>query len=224
MKKKGLAAQAKVIGMGVDTSLFRLLDASPKKRELGLSGSFVIGYAGKMLAEKGIFDLIDAVSLLKHRKYRDVKLLMIGQGNTAGLLSYAAEKGLKDSMVLCGGLLHNEIPLYYNSMDCLVVPSKTMKYWKEQFGRVIVEAMACGLPVIGSSSGEIPFTVGDAGLIFQEGSAEELAEKLSFLYENPSALKAFREKGQKRVEDNFTYSVLAEERRKVYGIMAGGRD
>ena len=220
MKKKGLRAPARVIGMGADTSLFRPLDSSAKREELGLTGSFVIGYAGKLLAEKGIFDLVDAVSQMKQR---DVKLLMIGQGDRGALLEYAAAKGLKDRLVLSGGLRHKEIPSYYNCMDCIAVPSKTMKYWKEQFGRVIVEAMACGLPVVGSSSGEIPHTIGAAGLVFKEGQAGELAEMLGYLRDNPSARKSLGEKGLKRVMDNFTYPVLAGERNKVYRIMAGGR-
>ena len=67
-----------------------------------------------------------------------------------------------------------EAPRYYREIDVLVLPSLTRPNWVEQFGRVLIEAMACGVAVVGSSSGEIPWVIGDAGVIFPEGDADAL--------------------------------------------------
>ena len=70
------------------------------------------------------------------------------------------------------------MPAAAERLDCLALPSLTRPNWKEQFGRVLVEAMACQVPVVGSDSGEIPNLVGDAGLIVPEGDAAALAAAL----------------------------------------------
>src|SRR5207245_3300012 len=76
------------------------------------------------------------------------------------------------------GVPHHEVPRYLERMTALVLPSLTTPTWKEQFGHVLIEAMACGVPVIGSDSGAIPEVIGDAGLVVPEGDVAGLAEAL----------------------------------------------
>ena len=66
------------------------------------------------------------------------------------------------------GVAHDDVPAFLNAMDVLCAPSQTTARWREQFGRMLIEAMACGVPVIASRSGEIPYVVGDAGLVVDE--------------------------------------------------------
>jgi quercetin dioxygenase-like cupin family protein len=73
------------------------------------------------------------------------------------------------------------VPSRLAQLDALVLPSLTRPNWKEQFGRVLVEAMACGVPVVGSDSGEIPRVIGQAGLSFPEGDAGALRASLAEL-------------------------------------------
>jgi glycosyltransferase involved in cell wall biosynthesis len=101
-------------------------------------------------------------------------------------------------------------------MDCLVLPSRTTKKWKEQFGRVLIEAMACEVPVIGSDSGEIPNVIGESGLVFREGDADDLYSKLEVLINNKDVGVKLAEKGRQRVLNNFTQEKVAKETYKIY--------
>src|SRR5260221_14335510 len=83
-------------------------------------------------------------------------------------------------------------------IDALVLRSLTTPVWKEQFGRVLTEAMACGVPVVGSSSGAIPEVIGEAGLIFPEGDAAALAGCLAKLQQPPALRLALAQRGLAR--------------------------
>jgi glycosyltransferase involved in cell wall biosynthesis len=108
------------------------------------------------------------------------------------------------------------MPAYYHQLDVLVVPSRTRPNWKEQFGRVIVEAMACGVPVIGSDSGEIPHVMGDAGLVFPEERAEVLRAHLARLLGDPSLQKDLARRGRERALARFTQAQVAAQTYQVY--------
>jgi len=86
----------------------------------------------------------------------------------------------------------------------VVLPSCTTRVWKEQFGRILVEAMACKVPVVGSDSGAIPEVVGDAGLIFPEGDAAALAECLRQLKESPELRQELAERGYVRAATHYS--------------------
>jgi glycosyltransferase involved in cell wall biosynthesis len=99
-------------------------------------------------------------------------------------------------------------------MEMMVLPSLTTTMWKEQFGRVLPEAMACGIPVIGSSSGEIPAVIGDAGLVFPEGNVESLRNCIVSLIDDPEKRRALGDAGIVRVREHFTSEQIAAELRE----------
>jgi glycosyltransferase involved in cell wall biosynthesis len=101
-------------------------------------------------------------------------------------------------------------------MDILVLPSRTFPNWSEQFGRVLVEAMACGVCVVGSDAGEIPHVIGDAGLIFPEDNLERLRKHLQDLIDNAEGRQVFGDKGRRRVMERYTQSHIAQATLKVY--------
>jgi glycosyltransferase involved in cell wall biosynthesis len=101
----------------------------------------------------------------------------------------------------------------------LVVPSRTTTGWKEQFGRVIIEAMSCGVPVIGSSSGEIPRVIDDAGLIVAEGAPAELAAALRRLATTPALASDLAQRGRARVLAQYTQRAIAQATAEVYAAM-----
>ena len=84
---------------------------------------------------------------------------------------------------------------HFKQFDVLVVPSLSTPSRKEQFGRVIAESMASGVPVIGSSSGAIPEVIGEHGLIFEEGNSEDLAEKIQSMVSDTARYEKFVEGG-----------------------------
>jgi glycosyltransferase involved in cell wall biosynthesis len=115
------------------------------------------------------------------------------------------------------------MPGLYRKMDVLVLPSRTRPNWKEQFGRSLVEAMACGVTVVGSDSGEIPHVIGDAGLLFPEGQAGELRERLSRLMADAALRQALAQRGRDRVVALFTQAQIAARTYQVYREVLGGQ-
>jgi glycosyltransferase involved in cell wall biosynthesis len=111
------------------------------------------------------------------------------------------------------------MPAYLNGLDVLVLPSRTQSNWKEQFGRVLVEAMACGVPVIGSTCGEIPNVIGDAGLIFAEGDADALRACLLRLQRDPVLRRDLAQRGRARALARYTHKHIAAETVAVYRRM-----
>jgi glycosyltransferase involved in cell wall biosynthesis len=194
-----------VIYPGVETRLFSHKDATALRAKLGLK-EFTIGYFGRMTAEKGVEDLIAASKKLGF----PYQLLFIGNGKDKEYF-----KSLTDRAVWVDAVTPNEISAYYSALNVLVLPSRTTKTWKEQFGRVLVEAMLCSVPVIGSSSGEIPRVIGDAGLVFIEQDPSALAKQITEIRNNPSLREDLKKKGLKRGRI-FDWKNTADQVYKVY--------
>ncbi len=167
--------------MGVDPERFRP-DAGARRgiRDgLGVGpDDVVVGFGGRLVPEKGVRLLVDAVAGLEQA----VHLVFLGEGpEEAGLRGRAAEAGVKDRVHFPGWVPSTEMPAWLAALDILALPSLTTRGWAEQFGRIAVEAMACGVPVVGSDSGEIPRVLGDAGVVVPEGEVQALAGALEGL-------------------------------------------
>ncbi|URA10868.1 glycosyltransferase [Thermospira aquatica] len=137
-----------------------------------------IGYVGRITEEKGIDTLLEAAKSLLSAGYR-FHLYLLGSVNLSfqpTLATLLSDPLLENTVHLLKARPMEHLVYFYNLMDAIVLPSKTTSWWKEQFGRVIVESQACGTPVIGSSSGEIPHVVGDPSFVFEENNATALAE------------------------------------------------
>src|SRR3712207_5261624 len=113
------------------------------------------------------------------------------------------------------------MPARLRTFAILVQPSLTRRNWKEQFGRALMEAMACGVPVVGSESGEIPRVIGDAGLVVPEGDALALRQALRCLLDDPALRAQYGRRGRQRVLDNFTHARIAARTAAVYHSVAG---
>ena len=211
--RKGFQGKVKVVPWGTDPRLFKKQKATGLKRKLGLGDSFVVGYVGRLVREKGILTLIEAVSGISY----DYKLLLVGSGPLKDeIIEQARFTRVKDRLILIEAVRQSELSGYYSLMDVLVLPSLTTRTWKEQFGRVLIEAMACQTPVIGSESGEILRIVGKAGLLFKENDAEDLRKKINELIENPSLADELGRKGRERVLGKYTWKKFAQEVHGVY--------
>jgi glycosyltransferase involved in cell wall biosynthesis len=189
------------------------------------SGTFTIGFAGRLVPEKGLTSLIDAVARLSPA----ARLLVVGDGPYRPQIEeHVRRAGLEGRVEMAGAVRHLDMSRYLRRMDLLVLPSLTTARWKEQFGRVLVEAMVLGVPVVGSDSGEIPSVIGDAGLVFPEGDSEQLARRIEALVDDPGLRHDMVERGRTRVRSRFTNDVLAERLRAIYddlvltaGVAAG---
>ncbi len=177
------------------------------------SPTFVIGYIGRLIKEKGVDILIKAVKDLQF----DYRLLIVGDGVEKQPLTELVHKlGIDNHVDFFSSSLHSDIPNHLNLIDVLVLPSFTGKFWKEQFGRILIEAMACEVPVIGSDSGEIPSVIGDAGLIFEEQSVEDLKNKIQLIYENKILRKDLINKGLERVKTKYSVEVISKQYYKLF--------
>ncbi|MBE9221916.1 glycosyltransferase family 4 protein [Cyanobacterium stanieri LEGE 03274] len=209
--------------LGIDDILFAPKKEPYLKDEIGIKNNeFVIGFVGRFVSEKGILTLIKAVSSLENNHW---KLLLLGRGELEQkIIEEVTKLGLKDKLIIIPSVAHNQVPRYINLMDTLVLPSQTdesfktisAKGWKEQFGHVLIEAMACKVPVIGSNSGEIPYVIGDDGLVFQEKDDKGLKDCLEQLMNNPDLARDLGERGYQKTMEKYTNKALARDLLKFY--------
>jgi glycosyltransferase involved in cell wall biosynthesis len=157
---------------------------------------FLIGYVGRIVEAKGLRTLVKALERLPRAGW---KLAVVGTGPfDAEFTELIQSSGLRDRVLQLGFVPHEETPRYLAAFDLLVLPSETQSNWKEQFGRVLVEALACGTPVVGSNSGEIPNLVSSSGggIVFPERNAEALAEALKRMISDPTLRQNCADKGR----------------------------
>lgn len=179
--------------------------------------SFVVGFAGRFCREKGWRTLLAAVATLP----RNVKCLIAGRGPELDDLLLALElPGLKERCKYVGVVPRQDMPRFYNSLDCFVLPSLTDSRWEEQFGMVLAEAMSHRIPVVGSSSGAIPGSIGEAGLVFEEANADDLASKIKQLRVSKSLRERLADAGEKRFHDHFSMTAYAETVASALGVDA----
>ena len=221
IRAKGYAGRAAVVPNAVDTTLFQPLDRAECRRALGLTG-FTAGYIGRLVEEKGLADMVSALASCP----MDVNLLFVGSGPFQSTLEQkSVDLGLTERVKFLPARPQDELPQIMNALDTLILPSRTTPRWKEQFGRVIIEAQACETPVIGSDSGAIPDVVGDGGLIFPEGDFQALAEAIRALHSAPEEARKRGRAGRRQAEDCYTWERVAERMWKIYSeILASEPD
>jgi glycosyltransferase involved in cell wall biosynthesis len=169
------------------------------------NGVFTIGFAGRLVPEKGILDLVRAVRELEP----PIRLLVVGNGP---LWSELERTRLPNGEIdLQADVGHAQMPEAYARMDVLAVPSRTTERWAEQFGRVIVEALSCGVPVVGTDSGEIPWVIGETGggVVVPEGNDAALTEALSELRADPARRRDLAVRGREAAERLFGVAAAA---------------
>jgi glycosyltransferase involved in cell wall biosynthesis len=178
------------------------------------SSGFVVGYLGRLVPQKGVLDLIEALPLLPAH----ICLRLVGEGLLRPqIVARAAELGLSTRVELISWT--NDVPAELRRLDALVLPSHSTPTWKEQFGRVLIEAMSCGVPVVGSSSGEIPQVIGAGGLIYPEGDIAALAAALRRLAGDPALGAELGRRGRARVLEHYTQAALARRYYQIYHSM-----
>jgi glycosyltransferase involved in cell wall biosynthesis len=172
-----------------------------------------MGYAGRLVHEKGVHILLRAFARLNDHS----KLKILGSGpQRDSLEQLARDLNVRDRVEFLSWIPSTKTPDFARSLDVFVLPSLTQSNWKEQFGRALIENMACGVPVIGSTCGEIPNVIGDAGLIVKEGDDAELATALIRLRDDINLRNDLAKRGRERVLEKFTQKRIAEETVRVY--------
>lgn len=200
----------RVISIGVDTDLFRP-DSERGTRTLQAlgwqrNGPPVVGYLGRFVPEKGL----NLITRALDRIDSPWRAIFVGSGPLESRLRLWATRHT-GRVLVCTGVHHSDVPRYLNAMDLLCAPSQTTHRWSEQFGRMLIEGFASGVPIVGSDSGEIPHVIGDAGLVIGEADEDSWVEKLTILLNSPARRGDLAAKGLERAHRLFAWPVVARQ-------------
>lgn len=206
LRRKGFGGKTIVLGLGVDLTKFAAEEehtpASPAR----------VGYVGRLERHKGVHVLLEAMSLMEQK----ATLAIVGagpedqrlRGKTSGL-------GLEDRVTFTDFVDYEQLPAVYRGLDVLVVPSLPTSSWREQFCRVAVEAMACGVPVIASDDGALAEVVGPAGVLTAPGDARALASALDDLLRDRELWSRHAEAGPQWAQ-RFGWPAISERHYELY--------
>lgn len=209
--RDGYGAPCRVIPPGVDVQRFHP-DAAARsaiRARLGWpADAIVVGYLGRFVEEKGVGGFTEAVDgPLKDGRCH---VLFVGGGALESRLRGFAGR-FPGRVHVQTGVPHGDVPGWLNAMDVLVAPSRTTPRWREQFGRMLIEAMACGVAVIASDSGEMPHVVGDAGVVVGEHDEPGWRAALERLVADASARRSYAERGLARARARFAWPAVARQ-------------
>lgn len=191
---------------------------SELKERLNLQNKKIILFVGRFIRQKGIIELILSMKIIA-KKQKDAVLLMVGDGPLRqAIINLSKKLGLEKSVYLYGPVDYDDMPSVYRSGDVLVLPSITTKTWTEQFGYVLVEAMASGIPVVASSCGAIPEVVrnGENGFLVRPGNPVELSEKIVQLLKDDSLREKLGKKGRLTVESRYSLKNVVPKLKNLY--------
>jgi glycosyltransferase involved in cell wall biosynthesis len=198
-----------VISLGVDLERF----AAAQPMTLPGIARPRIGFIGRFEPVKGLDILLDAFNRLR----QPAELVVAGDGSLRPALSGHAVHVLP-------ALPFEQVPSLLKALDVLVLPSVTiLPLHREQFGRVLAEAMAAGVPVIGSSSGAIPEVIGDAGLVVPERDALALARAIESVLGDAALRQRLVERGRQRACTRFDWPAVAQQTVSLFGAAVAQR-
>ncbi len=198
LRRKGLRGEFELLPLGVDIDRF-----APGRRQPP-AGRLRVGFVGRLIPHKGVDVLIDALAL-DDRLDADI----YGTGPEAErLAARAVTRGVADRVTFHGFAEESTLPDVFKTFDVLAVPSVPFPGWLEQFGRVVVEAQAAGVPAVASASGALPEVVGDAGLLVPPGDSVALGAALVRILDEPGLWSVLRDTGMETVH-RFTWAEVA---------------
>lgn len=205
LKNRGYKGKIKILGNGVDTSIFKQNGTFIDKQQ--------IIFVGRLIESKGVFVLLEAFEkLTKNNKNEKIKLFFLGSGESENeLKKLVSEQGLSDRVNFHERVESQEVAKFISESRVLVLPSISTKKWKEQFGRVLVECLVLGRPVLGSTCGEIPNVVNNEKYVFNENDVDDLYEHLMYVIspENNDMIEKDTKKMRNSVIDRYDWENLA---------------
>jgi len=211
LRAKGYDGPCTLLPGSVNPEVHRpYADAGALRKTLGIGPSeFIFGFMGRVSRVKGLDTTLQALSDLDDVPWRFV---VVGDGEYSNeLLERAASLCIADRVLHTGYVPHTKAPHYLSLFDVLLLPSETQSTWKEQFGRVLVEALACGTPLIGSDSGEIPNVIRrtQGGISFPEGDVSALRDALRRMANDDDLRRTCAAEGRAHVLSEHTDDTLA---------------
>lgn len=212
---------SRIIPPGVDLERFhpdREAGRAIRARVGWTDAALVIGFLGRFVPEKGIDTLLNALRASR----ANWRALFVGSGPMQPAIEALAREH-QGRVLVANGVTHDGVPPWLNSMTVLCAPSVTTASWREQFGRMLIEAMACGVPVLASDSGEMPHVVGDAGIILPEADDRAWAEAIDRLLDDGARRAELTARGLERVSARYAWPVVARAHLEFFEALLGDR-
>ena len=196
--------------VGLDADRLRPLGEAERRGLRSARGlpqdAFLVGFSGRLVPEKGLVQLMDATESLA-REGVPARLMVIGDGPLRALIEERVRA--RAPIELLAPVPREELAPFYQALDVFVLPSLTTSGWKEQFGMALAEAMACGIAVVGSTSGAIPDVMGRAGLLYAEGDGALLTDALRRLASDPRLREELGRRGRERSARLYSHEAVA---------------
>ena len=210
---------SRVIPPGVDIERFRPDPdgGAAMRRRIGWSDhAYVVGFLGRFEPQKGVLDLLTALERVRAPWHA----LFVGGGSLHGTIeTFAASH--PNRVHIATGVPHGEVPQWLNAMTLLCAPSRTTPVWREQFGRMLIEAMACGVPALASDSGEMPAVLHDAGRVLPEGDADAWAVAIDTHLREEEMRAVLSRRGVERAHTYFAWPVVARRHLDFFEMLLG---
>jgi glycosyltransferase involved in cell wall biosynthesis len=210
----------RVIPPGVDIDFCR---PNPEARdivrqEFGVRAEeHLIGFVGRLVPEKGVDVLLDALEMLKVPWH----VAIVGRGPMATLVNAFAKRH-PGRVHLVDDATHDRVPRYLNAFDVLCAPSRATAHWREQFGRMLIEGMSCGVPVIAANTGEIPHVVGDAGVLVESERPDVWSRAIQVAVRDTEQRQKMSSRGLARVRERFAWPIVARQHLDFFECLVSG--
>lgn len=195
------------VPLGVDTKIFFPNPHSSQPN--------TIVFVGRLVKEKGVLVLIEAFETL-YKKHPHARLFILGSGELETTIhARLAKKGLSHAVTI-KKLEYHTIAQLYQKARIFVLPSISSKTWEEQYGMALIEAMACGLPIVTTDSGAIPEVVGNSAMIVPQNNAPELFRALDTLLSTADIRKKLGTIAYMRARDMFGAHKFSQSIAQIY--------
>lgn len=207
------ADRIRIIPNGVDTEKFKPSDSIAAKQQLGLGQQPTILFMGSLIHRKGVLHLVKAAEKVV-KQQANVKFVIVGTGPLRSQMGEAlASANLRSNFVFLGNLKEDQLPAAYGAADVFVLPSI-----QEGQGIVLLEAQACGIPVVAFGVGGVTEAVrnNETGFLLDSGDTDGLADKLLELLGNERLRLKMGATGRRFVAENYTWDLCAQRMSKAY--------
>ena len=198
---------------GIDLQRFHAIEPTLARAQIGFSGAPLLLSVGNLVSLKGHELCIDALALLKPGQ-PGARLLIVGHGpERERLLAHAQLRGVADCVHLLGVVPNAELAVWYSAVDVLMLASS-----REGWPNVLLEAMACGTPVVATSVGGVPEVVRAdvVGSLVKERTGQGLADAVLLQLQKASARSAVR-----RYAESFGWEQTSRQQAELFGALAG---
>jgi len=201
----------RIVSPGIDVKKYNINRTNYLKDKYNLKDEKIVLFVGQLNKEsqhKGLDYLIKAVKIVSDSI--NVKLIIVGTGNYIEYYKNMAESyGMTSRVIFAGYIDDSDLPKYYNESDVVVLPSYNRA---EGFGMVLIEALACGTPVIGTTVGGIPYAIknDEDGLLVPPKDSEALADAIKQILTDEKLAEGMGRRGYERVSKEFTWEKSTE--------------